>query len=234
MIRIFIGFDARETVAYHVFAHSIMARASAPVSIAPLMLSQLAGLHARPRHALQSTDFSFTRFLVPHLSGYEGWSLFFDCDMLMLDDVAKLWALRDPRFAIQVVKHSHVPAENVKFLGAAQTRYAKKNWSSAILFNNARCRSLAPEYVERASGLDLHQFRWLEDERLIGDLPKRWNHLVDYDPALPAAQISNLHFTDGGPYFEAYADCGYARLWRAERDAMLTAEQRPLGLPKAS
>jgi hypothetical protein len=234
MIRIFIGFDARETVAYHVFAHSIMARASAPVSIAPLMLSQLASRHARPRHALQSTDFSFTRFLVPHLSDYEGWSLFFDCDMLMLDDVAKLWSMRDPRFAIQVVKHSHVPSENVKFLGATQTRYAKKNWSSAILFNNARCRALSPEHVERASGLDLHQFRWLEDDRLIGDLPKRWTHLVDYDPALPADQISNLHFTNGGPYFEAYADCGYARLWRAERDAMLSAEQRPLGLPKAS
>jgi hypothetical protein len=234
MIRIFVGYDARETVAYHVFTHSIMTRASSPVAIAPLMLSQLGGIHSRPRHALQSTDFSFTRFLVPYLSGYEGWSLFFDCDMLMLDDVARLWSLRDERFAVQVVKHSHVPGESVKFLGAAQTRYARKNWSSAILFNNARCRALTPGYVDSASGLDLHQFGWLAGEHEIGALPHRWNHLVDYDPALPANEISNLHFTIGGPYFDACADCGYAPLWRAERDDMLTAEQRRLGLPKAS
>ena len=116
MIRVFIGFDPRETVAYHVFAHSILARASQPVTIAPLMLSQLGGLLTRPRHALQSTDFSFSRFLVPHLCGFEGSALFFDCDMLMLDDVARLWALRDERFAVQVVKHHHVPKEQVKFL----------------------------------------------------------------------------------------------------------------------
>lgn len=233
MIRIFIGFDPRETVAYHVFAHSIMARASQPVSIAPLALNQLGAIHTRPRHALQSTDFSFTRFLVPYLSGYEGWSAFFDCDMLMLDDIARLWTARDDRFAVQVAKHDHVPAESVKFLGATQTRYAKKNWSSAILFNNARCRALTPEYVNTASGLELHQFKWLAGDHEIGDVPRRWNHLVGYDPDLPASEVSNLHFTIGGPYFESYANCTYADLWRAERDRMLVAEQRPVALPKA-
>ncbi len=233
MIRIFIGFDPRETVAYHVFAHSILARASQPVTIAPLMLTQLNAIHTRPRHALQSTDFSFTRFLVPYLSGYEGWSLFFDCDMLMLDDIAKLWSLRDDRHAVQVVKHSHVPSESVKFLGATQTRYAKKNWSSAILFNNARCHALTPDYVNGASGLELHQFKWLDGDHEIGDLPHRWNHLVDYDADRPESEISNLHFTIGGPYFDTYANCSYAPLWRAERDSMLNAEQRMLELPKA-
>lgn len=233
MIRIFIGYDPRETVAYHVFSHSILTRASQPVAIAPLMLTQLGAIHTRPRHALQSTDFSFTRFLVPYLSGYDGWSLFFDADMLMLDDIARLWALRDDRYAVQVVKHSHVPSESVKFLGATQTRYAKKNWSSAILFNNARCRSLTADYVNSASGLELHQFKWLRGDHEIGDLPHRWNHLVDYDPAAPVSELSNLHFTIGGPYFDAYADCSYASLWRAEREAMLAAEQRPIALPKA-
>src|SRR5262249_32231571 len=108
------------------------------------MLSQLAGLLTRPRHPLQSTHVSFCRFLLPHLSGHEGWSLFMDCDMLMRDDVAKLWDLRDERFAVQVVKHDHRPSEKTKFLGEKQTAYDKKNWSSVMLFNNAKCKRLTP------------------------------------------------------------------------------------------
>lgn len=221
MIRIFIGYDPREAVAYSVLAHSIQARASAPVAIAPLALSQLGRVLTRERHPLQSTDFSFSRFLTPYLSDYAGWSLFMDCDMLMRDDVAKLWDLRDERYAVQVVKHDHKPREAVKFLGAAQTAYAKKNWSSVMLFNNARCRALTPEYVNRASGLELHQFKWAGDDQSIGELPQRWNHLVGYDP--PGEDVGLAHFTIGGPYFPAYADCAFADEWRAERDAMLYA-----------
>ena len=221
MIRVFIGFDPRETVAYNVLAHSIQARASEPVAIAPLALSQLKSVHTRERHALQSTDFSFTRFLTPYLSGYAGWSLFMDCDMLMRDDVVKLWSLRDDAYAVQVVKHDHRPRETTKFLGAAQTSYAKKNWSSVMLFNNARCRALTPDYVNTASGLELHQFKWLESDAMIGELPHRWNYLVGYDA--PGADISLAHFTIGGPYFAEYANCALADDWRAERDAMLYA-----------
>jgi len=221
LIRIFIGFDPREAVAYSVLAHSIQARASVPVAIAPLALSQLGHVLTRERHALQSTDFSFSRFLTPYLSGYAGWSLFMDCDMLMRDDVAKLWDLRDERYAVQVVKHDHKPRETTKFLGAAQTAYAKKNWSSVMLFNNARCRALTPDYVNSASGLELHQFRWLESDALIGELPHRWNYLVGYDA--PSEDISLAHYTLGGPYFPEYANCLLADDWRAERDAMLYA-----------
>ncbi len=223
MIRIFIGFDPREAVAYNVLAHAIQARASQPVTIAPLMLSQLGKLMWRERHNLQSSDFSFSRFLVPHLCDYDGWALFMDCDMLMLDDVAKLWSLRDDAFAVMCVKHDHVPNEDKKFLGETQTRYEKKNWSSVMLFNNAKCRALTPDYVNSASGLDLHRFNWLGNDDLIGEIPHRWNHLVDYDPAFPAAEVSNLHFTTGGPYFPDYVTCGYADLWFAERDRMLYA-----------
>jgi hypothetical protein len=221
LIRIFIGFDPREAVAYSVFAHSIQARASVPVAIAPLALSQLSHVLTRERHALQSTDFSFSRFLTPYLSGYAGWSLFMDCDMLMRDDVAKLWNLRDERYAVQVVKHDHKPRETRKFLGAAQTAYAKKNWSSVMLFNNARCKTLTPDYVNSASGLELHQFKWLESDAMIGGLPHRWNHLVSYDA--PSEDIALAHFTIGGPYFSEFADCPLADEWRAERDAMLYA-----------
>jgi hypothetical protein len=224
MIRVFIGFDPRETVAYSVLAHSIQARASRPVTIAPLALSQLAGVLTRGRDPLQSTDFSFSRFLTPYLSEFAGWSIFMDCDMLVLDDIAKLHELRDDRYAVMVVKHKHTPREEIKFLDQPQSKYAKKNWSSVILFNNARCRSLTPEYVNAASGLELHQFKWLADESLIGELPHCWNHLVGYDP--PTQGMSLVHYTLGGPYFDEYRECEYAAEWFGERDRMLFAEQR--------
>jgi len=223
-VRVFIGFDAREAVAFSVLAFSIHRRASGPVSVTPLVLSQLRGLFARSRHPLQSTDFAFSRFLVPHLSGFAGWSVFVDCDMLMLDDIARLWALRDERFAVQVVKHDHQPRETIKFLGQAQSPYPKKNWSSVMLFNNARCTALTPEYVNTATGLELHQFKWLPDESLIGGLPRRWNHLVGYYQ--PTRDASLVHYTLGGPYFDAYRECEFAAEWRAELQAMLHAEQR--------
>ncbi len=226
MIPVFIGYDGRETAAYNVLAHSINARASQPVTIAPLMLSQLNGIFQRERHPLQSTDFSFSRFLTPYLADYTGWSVFMDCDMLMRDDITKLWALRDERYAVMVVQHDHVPKEERKFLNEPQTKYAKKNWSSVMLFNHARCRALTPEYVNTASGLELHQFKWLGDDQLIGALPGRWNHLVGYNP--PRADAALVHYTLGGPYFDAYRDCEYAKEWFTERDAMLHAGTKSL------
>ena len=224
MINVFIGYDPREAVAFNVLAYSIQARASEPVSIAPLMLSQLKAVLKRERHPLQSTDFSFSRFLTPCLSDYSGWSVFMDCDMVMLDDIANLYRLRDDRYAVMAVKHHHVPQETTKFLGEPQTQYEKKNWSSVMLFNNARCRALTPDYVNTASGLELHQFKWLASDELIGALPDRWNHLVGYHP--PRRDASLVHYTLGGPYFPDYQDCEYATEWRAERDAMLYAGRR--------
>ena len=225
MIRIFIGFEPRETIAFHVMSQSIHARASEPVSITPLMLSQLDGLMWRERTPLQSTEFSFSRFLVPHLCNYQGWAIFMDCDMLILDDIANLWKLRSDSFAVQVVKHDHQPKETIKFLGQKQTKYEKKNWSSVMLFNNAKCTALSPDYVNTATGLELHRFKWLDSDDLIGDIPHRWNQLVGYDETLPTDQVSNLHYTIGGPYFDDYQDTDYADEWFAERDAMLRCDQ---------
>lgn len=222
MIKVFIGYDAREAAAFSVLSHSIHARSSQPVSIAPLMLSQLIGIYSRERHPLQTTDFSFTRFLTPYLCGYQGWALFVDCDMLFRDDIAELWALRDERFAVQVVKHQHVPSETTKFMNQPQTKYEKKNWSSVMLFNNAKCRALTPEYVNAATGLELHQFKWLGDDGLIGEIPHRWNHLVGYDAY--DAKAANVHYTSGGPYFSQYADCEYATEWLVDRNAMLAVD----------
>ena len=224
MIPVFIGFDTREAVAFSVLSHSIHRRATQPVSITPLMLSQLSAIFTREKHPLQSTEFSFSRFLTPYLCAYTGWSVFMDCDMLMRDDIARLWELRDERYAVMVVKHQHVPRETQKFLGMPQSRYEKKNWSSVMLFNNARCAALTPEYVSTASGLDLHQFKWLAREDDIGELPRRWNHLVGYDSPDPGAAL--VHYTLGGPYFAEYSACEYADEWRAERERMLAVIER--------
>ncbi|MBI5279965.1 MAG: glycosyltransferase [Burkholderiales bacterium] len=224
MIRIFIGFDERETAAWHVLTHSILARSSQPVSFTPLNLANLRSVFWRERHPLQSTDFAFSRFLTPYLSGYQGWSLFMDCDMLVRDDIAKLFELRDDRYAVMCVKHDHQPRETIKFLGATQTAYEKKNWSSVMLFNNARCQALTPEYVNTATGLELHQFKWLDDDALIGELPRRWNHLVGYYNE--DAQASNVHYTLGGPYFDEYRDCEFGDEWREERAELLRVDQR--------
>lgn len=217
MISVFIGHDPRESGALYVLASSIQRHSSMPVSITPVALSNLDGIMTRERHPLQTNDFSFSRFLVPWMCNYEGWAVFMDCDMVARDDIAKLWAWRDERFAVQCVHHTHVPEEETKYLGQPQSRYKRKNWSSVVLFNNAKCRALTPEYVNTADGLDLHQFRWLKDEE-IGYLPKTWNHLVDYDAHNPGAKL--VHYTKGGPYFKSYRNCDYHQDWNKEKVLM--------------
>ena len=219
MLQIFIGYDPNESVAYHVLAHSILRRSSIPVSIAPLVRAHLNGVYARERGPTESTEFSLTRFLVPCLSGYRGWSLFMDCDMLCRTDIAVLASetRRQADKAVLVCKHDYVPKTARKFLGQVQTRYARKNWSSLMLLNNERCRALTPDYVNAASGLELHRFAWLGD-RDIGALSLEWNWLVGEYDHNPAAKI--VHFTLGGPYFDDYRDCDYAPEWFAEFEAL--------------
>jgi hypothetical protein len=219
MLDFCIGYDPKETVAFHTLAHSIQARASVPVRIAPLMQSQLKGVYTRPRGATESTEFSLTRFLAPHLAGYAGWTVFMDCDMLCRADVAELKALIDAQQdkAVLVCKHDYVPKTERKFLDQVQTKYPRKNWSSVMAFNNARCRALTPDYVNSASGLELHRFKWIDDA-LIGELPLEWNWLVGEYEYNPAARI--VHYTLGGPYFDQYKACDYAEEWFAEQRAM--------------
>lgn len=225
MLQVFIGYDPNETVAYHALAHSILRRSSVPVSVAPLMQSQLKGVYTRSRGPTESTEFSLTRFLVPHLSGFQGWSVFMDCDMLCRADIAELagYAKGAADKAVLVCKHDYVPRTERKFLDQVQTKYPRKNWSSLMLFNNERCRALTPDYVNSASGLELHRFAWTEDAR-IGGIPLEWNWLVGEYDHNPAAKI--VHYTLGGPYFDDYRDCDYAAEWFAERQAMLHASNR--------
>lgn len=215
-LNVFIGYDPNEVVAYHTLAHSIIRHASCPVSITPLKLSQLPMW--RERHELQSTEFSFSRFLVPYLSGYKGISLFMDCDMLVTQDIAELFALANPCYAVQVVKHEYTPKTGNKFLDQQQSVYPRKNWSSVMLFNNAACRFLTPTQVNTQTGLHLHRFSWLHNSQ-IGDLPLEWNYLVGEYEA-PGQIPANIHWTLGGPWFEAYHDALFADLWFHEKELM--------------
>ncbi|MCW7545279.1 glycosyltransferase [Aurantimonas litoralis] len=224
IVQVFIGFDSKEVIAYHVLCQSILERATVPVVFSPLYLPNLEGVFQRERNALQSTEFSFSRFLVPYLSGFTGWSLFMDCDMLMRADIAELWALRDDRHSVMCVKHDYQPKVETKFLGQTQTKYEKKNWSSVMLFNNAKCQALTPDYVNTATGLQLHQFKWLDGDENIGELPAEWNWLVNEYDHNPDAR--NVHFTDGGPYFDEYRNDDYAEEWFAARERTLFVQQR--------
>lgn len=217
MPRVFIGFDPRETVAVSVLTESIQARASVPVQVAQIRQEQLGDHYQRTHNPLQSTAFSFSRFLVPWLSGYEGWSLFMDADMLCLADLAELWALRNERYAVQVVKHEHLCQTGLKFQGMPQSPYPRKNWSSVMLFNNARCRALSPALVNTAAGLHLHQFCWLEDNE-IGSLPPQWNVLVGVQAVPADAKV--LHYTLGGPWFDDCQTMPEGDRWLRERAAM--------------
>jgi hypothetical protein len=187
VLNIFIGYDSREDVAYETLAYSIRRRSSIPVSITPIKLKQVQadGLYTRARGPTESTEFSLTRFLVPALSKYKGWSVFMDCDMLCRADIAELAAeiQKQPDKALLVCQHDYTPisARKMKEIeaptGKIQTAYPRKNWSSMMILNNQRCAALTPEFVNSASGLELHRFTWTADG-LIGGLPLEWNWLV--------------------------------------------------------
>jgi hypothetical protein len=215
-----IGYDHRESIAYHVLAHSIMRRASGPVRIQPIMLSQFDGFWTRERSPMQSTDFTYARFLTPWLAEDNEVSVFMDCDMLCLGDVWELYNLAkaDLYSDVLVVKHDYTPCTEDKFLGAIQTVYPKKNWSSVMVFNGHRSmvKCLTPGYVNKASPMDLHQFNW---SRGVGDLPPEWNHLVGEYAPNPKAKL--VHFTLGGPYFAGYENCEFKDEWFAELSDML-------------
>lgn len=219
LIRIFVGHDAREGIAYDVFCHSVIARATAPVSFTPLALHTL-GEHYRERHDDGSNTFIYSRFLVPHLCNHTGWALYVDGDMLCRDDIVKLWRQRDSSKAVQVVKHDYRTKFADKYLGNRNADYPRKNWSSVVLWNCGHPANnlLTPELVMRSSGAFLHRFQWLSDE-LIGGLSSSWNWLVgeyEYDP-----HVSLVHYTIGSPCFEAYRSCDYADEWYDELEALL-------------
>lgn len=220
VIKIFIGYDPVESVAWHTMVSSIYRQSSRPVAIVPINLGNLNGIFNRPRDPKQSNEFSFSRFLVPYLCNYEGIGIFFDCDQLLRTDIAEIFNVIDqqPAKAIYVVKHTYEPRNDVKYLNTVQYRYPRKNWSSVVLWNCAHVKNrvVTPEFVNTADALALHRFTWLDDLE-IGELDIRWNWLVgEYDD--PPNDVKNVHWTVGGPYFREYASADFAEEWRIEQN----------------
>lgn len=214
MIRIFIGYDPREAVAYHVCVNSIIRHAKAPVAITPLALNTLHDY--QETHADGSNQFIYSRFLLPHLTDYSGWALFIDGDMVLRQDIGALWALRDESKAVMCVQHDYKTSAHGKYLGSKNQDYPRKNWSSVVLWNcgHPANRVVTPGFVESGTGAQLHRFTWLSDDQ-IGSLPKVWNWLPQEFGPNPDASL--LHWTLGTPCFHEYADDAMASEWHRER-----------------
>ena len=211
-IKIVVGFDQRESVAFHVFTQSIIEKASLPISFMPLALNILSGYSEK--HTDRSNDFVYSRFLTPYLNHFQDWAIFADGDMVCQADIAELWNLRDESKALLVVKHDYKTKAHTKYLGNINENYPRKNWSSLILWNckHPKHKILTPEFVEHQSGKFLHRFAWLEDND-IGELPREWNWLVTEYPNNPSAKI--LHYTLGTPCFGDYKDSDMAEYWHS-------------------
>ncbi len=210
MLRVFIGFDPREAVAYHVCAQSIIEHSSVPVAITPLYLPQIKNYVEE--HVDGSNQFIYSRFLVPYLCGYGGWAIFLDGDMVIKDDINKLWMLRDIYTAVQVVKHDYKTKFPQKYLGNKNEDYPCKNWSSVMLMNcnHYAWRQITPEFVARATGEFLHRFQFLPSDR-VGELPKEWNWLTSEYEHNDKAKL--LHYTIGIPAFSEYVKCDHSEDW---------------------
>ncbi len=209
-IDLVVGFDQREAIAYHVFCQTILERSSLPVRFLPLARQTLVGYEDRFQDG--SNMFTYTRFLCPYLMGFKGWAIFADGDMVCLDDIAKLWALRDSTKAIQVVKHDYITKASKKYLGNKNENYPRKNWSSMMLWNceHPDNRCLTPEFIQIKDGAYLHRFEWLEDEK-IGDLPKEWNWLaIEYESK---NDVQLIHYTLGTPCFNDYRNSEMSGHW---------------------
>ncbi len=214
MIPVFIGYDPREAIAYHVCANSIIRHSSQPVSLTPLALNNLSGY--QEQHTDGSNHFIYSRFLVPHLTNYRGWAIFMDGDMILRTDIDELWKMRDNDKAVMVVKHDYKTRMPVKYLGAKNEDYPRKNWSSVILWNcgHEENRRVNPRFVQNSTGAQLHRFTWLDDE-LVGELPKEWNWLPDEFGENENAKL--LHYTLGTPSFHEFATTPMGSEWHRER-----------------
>jgi len=219
-MKVYVGYDPREDIAYQVCKHSITRR-NKNVEVKPLIQKELReqGYYDRPIDKLASTEFTFTRFLVPELSNFNGWSVFMDCDMILQTDIAELFDQADDKYAVMCVKHDYTPKEGIKMDGKAQTVYPRKNWSSVMLFNcgHPSNQNLNVELVNdpEVTGKYLHRFSWLKDEE-IGELKPEWNWLAGWYQEPKDGTPKLIHYTEGGPWFENYRDCEYHAEWKKE------------------
>ncbi|MBS3650948.1 glycosyltransferase [Pseudaminobacter sp. 19-2017] len=222
-LKVYIGWDSREPIAYDVARHSLLKNSSIPVEVIPIKLQELIeqGAYTREVDPLASTEFTYSRFFTPYLAGFKGWALFCDCDFLFFGDVAGLLSYRDPSKAVLCAQHDYKPKESVKMDGKVQTAYPRKNWSSFMLFNceHPSTRKLTPEVINSESGAYLHRMQWAADEE-IGSLPIEWNWLEGWNDKPASGYPKAVHFTSGGPWFKDWQNVDYGDEWRREADTV--------------
>ena len=222
-MRVFIGYDSRENMAYRVAKESLLKHSSIPLEITPIVQNDLRyrGIYQRKFDPLSSTEFSFTRFLTPYLAGYEGWAVFCDCDFLFRGDIAAITDYMDGAKAVMCVPHEYKPTEAVKMDGKAQHQYPRKNWSSFVLFNceHPQVKMLTPEVVNTQTGMYLHRFQWLTDD-LIGELPIAFNYLEGWHTKDDCPNPIAVHFTRGGPWFNEWKNVEYAAEWNTVANSL--------------
>ena len=220
-LNFFIGYDSKEDIAYRVCKFSILKHSTTNVSINSLKLYELIskGMYTRLVDPLASTEFTYSRFLVPALMNYNGWAVFCDCDFLFFEDVKKLMNNLDNNKAIYCVKHDYTPKEKHKMDGQKQTIYPRKNWSSFIVYNcgHPSNKVLNTDLVNQETGSFLHQFKWLKDEE-IGSLDERWNWLEGWTSNHNSEKPFAVHYTRGGPWFEEWQDVEFAKDWVDTKD----------------
>ena len=179
-LRCYVGWDQRDITAYGVCEQSLLGNSSVPLEIIPLKEWELRqqGIFWRPYRVDEkgqmwddrdgrpfSTNFSFTRFCIPMIEDYrDEWVVFCDADMLWMADVAELFDLIEDDKAVMCVQHDHKPPENTKMDGVIQTHYLRKNWSSVMLLNPAKCQGLTRYAVNNSTGAWLHAMCWAKDK----------------------------------------------------------------------
>ena len=221
----FIGYDSKEDIAYRVCKYSLKKRSSLKTNIISLKLDELVAknYYYRSIDPLASTQFTYSRFLVPALMNFKGWALFCDCDFIFLSDVADLIKNVDESKAVYCVQHDYTPKEKHKMDGQKQTIYPRKNWSSFIVYNcsHPSNKKLNVDLVNKETGAFLHQFKWLKDSE-IGSLDERWNWLEGWTSNHNSNYPYAVHYTRGGPWFQEWQDVEFANEWIKERDEYLS------------
>lgn len=222
VIPIFVGYDTRETIAYHTCVNSIIRHSTNPISINPLSLNLLKGY--TETHNDGSNQFIYSRFLVPYLMDYNGWAIFIDGDMILRDDTTELYNLKDNDYAVMVVKHDYKTKSNIKYLGSKNEDYPCKNWSSVVLWNCGHIKNkiLTPDFIQKSNGSYLHRFSWLTDND-IGSLPIEWNWLPDEYGENNNAKL--LHYTLGTPCFNEFNNTTQANDWHKELELTTYCQQ---------
>jgi hypothetical protein len=201
-IRIYCGAARDARLPFEVLAHSIRRHTPHPVEIHAIDNGS-APLPADPRHA-PYTQFSFARFAIPALAGYQGRAVYMDSDMLVFRDFAELWQL---------------PFDGAKVLieiGSRDQRDRGKH-TAVMLLDCARLEWRVDEIVaDLGRRYDYNDLMAVDPLLARGEMleriPTGWNDLDRFDPE----RTRNLHYTEirTQPWVTAGHPLGH--LWTAE------------------